>query len=62
MFGLVHYINRTSLKDTSMDALLFLAVTGILVSFGLAAFAWGVDSRDDSTDSRRSDYPVGISA
>jgi hypothetical protein len=28
---------------------------------GVAAFAWGVDSRDGSTDPRRSPYPVGIS-
>ena len=32
-----------------------------LVAFAVLAMRWGVDSRVESTDPRRSPYPVGIS-
>ena len=41
-----------------MMALLVLMV--VLALFALAAARWGVDSREDSTDPRRPDYPVGL--
>jgi hypothetical protein len=42
--------------------LLFAALL-IMIGFavlGLAAIAFGVDSRDESTDPRRQPYPVGL--
>jgi hypothetical protein len=38
-------------------ALVFMIGFAVL---GLAAIAFGVDSRDDSTDPNRAAYPVGI--
>ena len=43
-----------------MDPFFFLAIMILLSVFGLAALAWGVDSRDESSDPRRPMYPVGI--
>lgn len=41
---------------------MMLMILGLaLAVLGVAALAWGVDSRDGSTDPRRSPYPVGIS-
>ena len=38
----------------------FVVMLVILAAFALAALRWGVDSREDSRDPRRPDYPVGI--
>jgi hypothetical protein len=43
-----------------MDAFFLLAIMTILAVFALAAVTWGVDSREGSTDPRRSRYPVGL--
>ena len=44
-----------------MDGFSFLvAAFAALVLFAILAVEYGVDSRVDSTDSRRSPYPVGI--
>jgi len=40
--------------------LLFIVITSVLASLGLAAVTVGVDSRDESGDPRRPAYPVGI--
>ncbi|MGH2925941.1 MAG: hypothetical protein ACRDK1_08220 [Solirubrobacterales bacterium] len=37
-----------------------LGIIAAMVLFGLAALQWGVDSRDESDDPRRSMYPVSI--
>ena len=39
---------------------LFALVIAAIAVFDLLAFRFGVDSRIDSTDPRRSGYPVGI--
>ena len=41
-----------------MIALLSLMI--VLGLFALAAVRWGVDSREESSDGRRPEYPVGI--
>jgi hypothetical protein len=41
-----------------MIALLLLMI--VLGLFALAAARWGVDSREESSDRRRPEYPVGI--
>jgi hypothetical protein len=41
-----------------MPALLIILVA--LTVFGIVADRFGVDSRDDSVDPRRSEYPVGL--
>ncbi len=38
----------------------FTCLIGGLVAFALLGVRWGVDSRPESTDPRRPDYPVGI--
>lgn len=38
----------------------FIAGFVALGLVGRAAMLWGVDSREDSPDPRRPDYPVGI--
>jgi nitrogen fixation-related uncharacterized protein len=38
----------------------FIAGFVALGLIGRAAMLWGVDSREDSPDPRRPDYPVGI--
>jgi hypothetical protein len=44
-----------------MAALIILLVAvAALALFDYAAMHWGVDSRDDSPDPRRSQYPTGI--
>jgi hypothetical protein len=44
-----------------MTALLFFIAGFVALGLvGRAASLWGVDSREDSPDSRRPDYPVGI--
>ena len=44
-----------------MSGLIILfALTGVMFLLGIAATYWGVDSRDESADPRRSAYPVGI--
>jgi hypothetical protein len=44
-----------------MDGFIILvAAFAALVLFAVAATQYGVDSRSDSTDPRRSAYPVGI--
>jgi len=43
-----------------MEAFL-IVVTGILTLFALLSVAWGVDSRDFSSDPHRPDYPVTLS-
>ena len=40
---------------------LFALVIAAIAVFDLLAFRFGVDSRIDPTDPRRSGYPVGIS-
>ncbi|MFL5755945.1 MAG: hypothetical protein ACJ77N_06550 [Chloroflexota bacterium] len=40
-----------------MELLLLVA---IVVVAAAASWAWGVDSRDESSDPRRSVYPVGL--
>ena len=40
--------------------IILLIVMGALVLLGIAATYWGVDSRDESADPRRSSYPVSI--
>ena len=40
--------------------IILLIVMAALFVLGIAATAWGVDSRDESGDPRRSSYPVGI--
>ena len=42
-----------------MGAFFIIAVA--LAAFAVLAVRYGVDSRPDSSDPRRSDYPVGIS-
>jgi hypothetical protein len=44
-----------------MIAVLVLAALFVaLAVFSFGAIRWGVDSREDSSDPRRPDYPVGI--
>ena len=44
-----------------MDAFIMLvAAIAALVLFAALAVQYGVDSRDDSTDPRRSAYPISI--
>ncbi len=43
-----------------MEGLVFAVVTAIFAALGIAAHKWGVDSRDESTDPRRSPYPVSL--
>jgi hypothetical protein len=38
----------------------FIVVLVISAAFAFAAQRWGVDSREDSPDPRRPEYPVGI--
>jgi len=46
-----------------MDTFIMLiAVIAALALFGALAARFGVDSRVDSTDPRRSPYPVGITS
>lgn len=44
-----------------MDPFFLLAFAAVAAVFALAAVTAGVDSRDGSADSRRPDWPVGIS-
>lgn len=37
-----------------------LVIVALVLVFALIAVAYGVDSRDDSPDPRRSDYPIGL--
>jgi hypothetical protein len=39
----------------------FIVIFIVLAVFAALSVRFGVDSRIDSTDPRRSDYPVGIS-
>ena len=44
-----------------MAALIILLIVIVaLVVFDIVALRFGVDSRDESSDPRRSDYPVSI--
>lgn len=43
-----------------MEGMFFVFLMAVLAVVGLAAQAWGVDSRDESNDPRRSEYPVSI--
>ena len=40
--------------------IIFAIVIAALVAFNALALRFGVDSRIDSTDPRRSPYPIGI--
>ena len=37
-----------------------LIIFGLIIVLGALALAFGVDSREDFSDPRRSDYPVGL--
>ena len=37
-----------------------LIIFALILVFGAIALAFGVDSREESSDPRRSDYPVGL--
>ena len=40
--------------------MVLLGLMIVLTLFALAAHLWGADSRDESDDPRRPDYPVGL--
>lgn len=40
---------------------IFIFIFFILVAFAALSVRFGVDSREDSTDAHRSEYPVSIS-
>lgn len=42
--------------------LVIVTAVAAVVLFDIAAVRWGVDSRDESPDHRRSQYPTGIAA
>ena len=37
-----------------------LVIFGLILVLGALALAFGVDSREESSDPRRSNYPVGL--
>jgi hypothetical protein len=37
-----------------------LIIFALILVFGAISLAFGVDSRDGSSDPRRSDYPIGL--